>query len=155
VLHPITKETDGERETSYLGLNMLVKPHHFLHGRLKIRCSASIHDVYYQSTEKSVEEERPKRLLHSTGTIGGGVPYVHSPIPATDLPPSGHLFDQDTVIKKGNIFTNQTFLHFQAVSLPPTILTEQTAVMATLYNCARKNLFKSVMKSAWKATLNK
>ncbi|KDR08348.1 hypothetical protein L798_01306, partial [Zootermopsis nevadensis] len=76
VLYPVIKETDGERETSYLGLKMVIKPHHFPHGRLKIRCSASIHDIYYQSTEKSVEEERPRGLLHGTGA---GIHYVHTP----------------------------------------------------------------------------
>jgi hypothetical protein len=100
VEYPIVKETDGERESSYLGLIMTVKPHHFSHGHLKIRCSASIHDIYYQSTEKSVEEERPRGLLHGTATAGGGVPYIPPPSPATDLPPSGHRFDPDTVSGK-------------------------------------------------------
>jgi hypothetical protein len=107
--YPIVKETDGETESSYLGLEMTVKPHHFSHGHLKIRCSASIHDIYYQCTEKSVEEERPRGLLHGTATAGGGIPYIPPPNPATDLPPSGHRFDPDTVSGKGNLFTNQVF----------------------------------------------
>lgn len=103
VVYPIINETDGERESTYLGLKMEVKPHHFAHGRLKIRCSASIHDIYYQSTEISVEEERPRGLLHATATVGGGVPYIHPPSPATDLPPSGHIFDPDTVFKQDDV----------------------------------------------------
>jgi hypothetical protein len=99
VLYPVIRETDGERESSYLGLKMVIKPYHFPNGRLKIRCSATIHDIYYQSTEKSVEEERPRGLLHGTGT---GVQYIHPPqSPATDLPPSGHRFEPDTTIQQG------------------------------------------------------
>ena len=128
VEYPIVKETDGERESSYLGLNMTVKPHHFSNGHLKIRCSASIHDIYYQSTEKSVEEERPRGLLHGTSTVGGGVPYIPPPSPSTDLPPSGHRFDPDTVIGKGNFYKSSVFT-LSGFSLPPTILREQAAVM--------------------------
>jgi hypothetical protein len=79
---------------------MVVKPHHFSNGRLKIRCSATIHDIYYQSTEKSVEEERPRGLLHGTLTAGGGVQYIPAPSPSTDLPPSGHRFDPGTVVQQ-------------------------------------------------------
>ena len=113
VEYPIVKETDGERESSYLGLKMTVKLHHFSHGHLKIRCSASIHDIYYQSTEISVEEERPRGLLHGTATMGGGVPYIPPPNPATDLPPSGHIFDPDTVIGKGNFLQIRCFYTFR------------------------------------------
>ncbi|XP_069686165.1 uncharacterized protein [Periplaneta americana] len=98
VIYPVVRETDGDRESSYLGLKMVVKPHHFQHGRIKIRCSAAIHDIYYQSTEKSIEEERPRGLIHGTGT-GGGVQYLQPP-PATDLPPSGHRFELENVIQQ-------------------------------------------------------
>lgn len=103
VTYPVIREKDGERESLYLGLKMVIKPHHFSHGRLKIRCSATIHDIYYQSTEKSVEEERPRGLLHGTVT-GTGIQYVGlhpAQGPATDLPPSGHRFEPDTTIQQG------------------------------------------------------
>jgi hypothetical protein len=113
VEYPIVKEIGGDRECSYLGLNITIESNHFLDGHLKIRCSASIHHIYYQSTEKSVEEERPRGLLHGTATVGGGVSYIPPPSPVTGLPPSEHRFDPDTVIGKGNFFKNQVFLHFQ------------------------------------------
>jgi hypothetical protein len=112
VAYPIVKETDGETESSYLGLIMTVKPHHFSNGHLKIRCSASIHNIYYQSTEKSVEEERPRGPQHVTSTMGGSVPYIPPPSLATDLPPSGHRFDPDTVIGKGNFLQSRCFYSF-------------------------------------------
>ena len=140
VVYPTVKETDGERESSYLGLKMTVKPHHFTHGHLKIRCSASIHNIYYQSTEKSVEEERPRGLLHGTPTVGEGVQYIPPLSPATDLPPSGHRFDPVTVKGKGNFFINQVFLNFQPFSVLPTILTEQAVVMPTVCRLTHSNM---------------
>ncbi|XP_068085278.1 uncharacterized protein [Anabrus simplex] len=56
------KDTRSDRESSLLGLQLVVKPQLFKAGRLKIRCIASIHDVYWQSTEKSVEEDRPRSI---------------------------------------------------------------------------------------------
>ncbi|XP_023721389.1 uncharacterized protein LOC111872078, partial [Cryptotermes secundus] len=106
VIYPVIRERDGERESSYLGLKMVVKPHHFSNGRLKIRCSATIHDIYYQSTEKSVEEERPRGMLHGTLTAGGGAQYIPAPSPSTDLPPSGHRFDPDTVVQQNDVSTS-------------------------------------------------
>ncbi|KAK9882989.1 hypothetical protein WA026_001204 [Henosepilachna vigintioctopunctata] len=36
----------------------------FSRGRLKIRCVASLHDVYYRSSEKSVELEKKRHREH-------------------------------------------------------------------------------------------
>nr|CAD7416061.1 unnamed protein product [Timema poppensis] len=49
-----------KRHKSTLGLHLLVSPELFSAGRLKIRCTASLHHLYSQSTEKSVEEDRPR-----------------------------------------------------------------------------------------------
>ncbi|CAB3384183.1 Hypothetical predicted protein [Cloeon dipterum] len=59
IRYPRIKE-QHEKETSTLGLRFLVEPRHFTSGRLKIRCSASIGNLYWQSTEKSIEEEKPR-----------------------------------------------------------------------------------------------
>lgn len=59
IKYPLQLETH-EKETSVLGLRFLVEPRHFSSGRLKIRCSASIGNLYWQSTEKSMEEDKPK-----------------------------------------------------------------------------------------------
>lgn len=43
----------------------------FAKGRLKIRCVASMHDVYYRSSEKSVELERKRRHhQHQNNVVG-------------------------------------------------------------------------------------
>ncbi|KAJ9595401.1 hypothetical protein L9F63_013410, partial [Diploptera punctata] len=94
VKYKIQKERDGERESSYLGLKIQIRSIDFVNGRLKIRCSASIHDIYYQSTEKSIEEERPRGLLSSNPS--SGIQLIQPPsVLITDLPPPGHRFEQD------------------------------------------------------------
>ncbi|XP_075225772.1 uncharacterized protein LOC142326929 [Lycorma delicatula] len=63
-------------ETSTTILELPLTSYHFTqHGRLKVRCAASIHNIYWQSTEKSAEEERPR------GTLVNDVeePFRHRP----------------------------------------------------------------------------
>jgi hypothetical protein len=57
--YPLQLESH-EKETSALGLRFTIESRHFSSGRLKIRCSASIGNLYWQSTEKSIEEEKPR-----------------------------------------------------------------------------------------------
>ncbi|XP_073821850.1 uncharacterized protein [Musca autumnalis] len=61
-----------EMETITSGIHFVVTPQHFIYGKLKIRCTAHIHDVYWKSTEKSVEENR-----HATKQAGN-VNVVHT-----------------------------------------------------------------------------
>ncbi|XP_067009532.2 uncharacterized protein [Anabrus simplex] len=92
VHYPIRREEESDRESSQLGLQLPVKPHHFETGRLKIRCIASIHDVYWQSTEKSVEEDRPKGI--KLGAVGPEfVPNI--PEPSTAHPRLRNNFYDD------------------------------------------------------------
>ena len=48
-------------ETSVLGLEFRVKPKHFLHGDMKLKCLATIATVYWRSNEESVEGDKPQR----------------------------------------------------------------------------------------------
>ncbi|XP_018788150.1 PREDICTED: uncharacterized protein LOC108968519 [Bactrocera latifrons] len=58
-----------ELETAVSGIHFVVTPQHFSSGKLKIRCTAHIHDVYWKSTEKSIEEERHKHNINSVNTF--------------------------------------------------------------------------------------
>ncbi|XP_055594304.1 uncharacterized protein LOC129745328 [Uranotaenia lowii] len=60
-----------ELETALLGLHFVASSHHFLNGKLKIRCSAQIHDIYLQSTEKSIDEERPRVISAASSSSNG------------------------------------------------------------------------------------
>jgi hypothetical protein len=46
---------------------------------LQIKCTARIHDVYHQSTERSIEEDRPRAIQaasSSNNNIYLGSPYL-------------------------------------------------------------------------------
>ncbi|XP_053958447.1 uncharacterized protein LOC128863348 [Anastrepha ludens] len=58
-----------ELETAISGIHFVVTPQHFSGGKLKIRCTAHIHDVYWKSTEKSIEEERHKHNINSVNSF--------------------------------------------------------------------------------------
>ncbi|XP_058448748.1 uncharacterized protein LOC131428719 [Malaya genurostris] len=59
-IHKPSRDHKTDLETSVIGLHFVVSNHHFQNGKLKIRCSARIHEIYMQSTEKSIDEERPR-----------------------------------------------------------------------------------------------
>ncbi|XP_055384965.1 uncharacterized protein LOC129614403 [Condylostylus longicornis] len=74
---PIKDKND--LETSYAYIQFVVTEDHFQRGKLKIRCRAHIHDIYSQSTEKSIEIERHKHNSVSSGSntinVVHGYPY--------------------------------------------------------------------------------
>ncbi|KAK4874770.1 hypothetical protein RN001_014130 [Aquatica leii] len=49
-----------------LGLRLLITKQLFVNGRLRIRCLASMHDIYTKSSEISVEIEKPKLRYKTT-----------------------------------------------------------------------------------------
>ncbi|XP_023159484.1 uncharacterized protein LOC101451686 [Ceratitis capitata] len=54
-----------ELETVVSGIHFVATPQHFIGGKLKIRCTAHIHDVYLKSTEKSIKEEHHRDSTNS------------------------------------------------------------------------------------------
>uniref|UniRef100_A0A182RIN8 Ig-like domain-containing protein n=1 Tax=Anopheles funestus TaxID=62324 RepID=A0A182RIN8_ANOFN len=63
------KDTHTGLETSILGINILVAHGHFVKGKLKLKCQATIHQIYDESSEWYVEEDRPRIL--ATGSSSG------------------------------------------------------------------------------------
>ncbi|RZF44468.1 hypothetical protein LSTR_LSTR002241 [Laodelphax striatellus] len=57
------QQTDLETSTTTLEMPLMVR-HFTKKGRMKVRCAASIHNIYWQTTEKSAEEERPRGLVN-------------------------------------------------------------------------------------------
>lgn len=59
-----------ELESSTGALELPLRLHHFTtHSRIKIRCTASIYGIYWQTTEKSAELERHRNgLMHNDVT---------------------------------------------------------------------------------------
>ncbi|KAH8409971.1 hypothetical protein KR009_003407, partial [Drosophila setifemur] len=57
--HKIIREPRNDLETSIVGIHFVVTDQHFDNGKLKLRCSAQLHDVYWKTTEKTVLEVDP------------------------------------------------------------------------------------------------
>ncbi|XP_050079128.1 uncharacterized protein LOC126565971 [Anopheles maculipalpis] len=57
----IVSLTPDHLETSILGLEFRVKPKHFRHGDLKLKCLATISNVYWKSNEESMECDKPQK----------------------------------------------------------------------------------------------
>lgn len=51
-----TNET--ELKVNQISLQFLVTKEHFSHGKLKIRCTASIYSIYWQSSEVSADQDK-------------------------------------------------------------------------------------------------
>ncbi|XP_073978047.1 cell adhesion molecule 2-like isoform X2 [Rhodnius prolixus] len=57
-------EPETNLETATSTLSMELQRHHFsASGRLKLKCTASIHNIYWRTSENSAEEERPKAAV--------------------------------------------------------------------------------------------
>ncbi|XP_050101522.1 uncharacterized protein LOC126581713 [Anopheles aquasalis] len=63
------KDTYTGLETSILGINMLVSQGYFSNGKMKLKCQARIHQIYDESSELYIEEDRPRIL--ATGSSSG------------------------------------------------------------------------------------
>uniref|UniRef100_A0A182NU52 Ig-like domain-containing protein n=1 Tax=Anopheles dirus TaxID=7168 RepID=A0A182NU52_9DIPT len=61
------KDTHTGLETAILGINIIVG--HFNKGKLTLKCQATIHQIYDESSEWYVEEDRPRIL--ATGSSSG------------------------------------------------------------------------------------
>ncbi|XP_058123699.1 uncharacterized protein LOC131293294 [Anopheles ziemanni] len=84
--HRPYRERKTDLETSLAGIHFVAGSHHFLNGKLKIRCMAKIHDIYQKSTERSIDEDRPRVIsaASSANSNGNGasvnaIPYDHFP----------------------------------------------------------------------------
>uniref|UniRef100_A0A182TNY1 Uncharacterized protein n=1 Tax=Anopheles melas TaxID=34690 RepID=A0A182TNY1_9DIPT len=64
------RDTFTGLETSIAGVNFMVAHDHFVKGKLKLKCSASIHQIYHETIEQLVPEDRPRIL--ATGVSASG-----------------------------------------------------------------------------------
>ncbi|XP_049536596.1 uncharacterized protein LOC125951670 [Anopheles darlingi] len=59
--YPTIVSFPDQLETSILGLEFRVKQKHFRRGDMKLKCLATIHNVYWKSNEESVENDKPQK----------------------------------------------------------------------------------------------
>ncbi|KAF9794200.1 hypothetical protein SFRURICE_009577, partial [Spodoptera frugiperda] len=83
VLHRVDGETVGGPMTAYSTIQFVVQKHHFVRGKIKIRCTASVYSIYLQSLEKSAEEERIRTTPVSLPEVHEAVVYSIHRLPET------------------------------------------------------------------------
>ncbi|EDW11853.1 uncharacterized protein LOC6576421 isoform X2 [Drosophila mojavensis] len=71
--HKILRDTRNEMETSIVGIHFVVTDQHFENGKLKLRCSAQLHDIYWKTTEKTILEADPFGKYGGNGASGNRV----------------------------------------------------------------------------------
>ncbi|XP_017013981.2 uncharacterized protein beat-Ia isoform X2 [Drosophila takahashii] len=67
--HKIIRDSRNDMETAIVGIHFVVTDQHFDNGKLKLRCSAQLHDVYWKTTEKIVLEAD---LFAKHGNVANG-----------------------------------------------------------------------------------
>ncbi|XP_034186162.1 cell adhesion molecule 3-like isoform X2 [Osmia lignaria lignaria] len=101
---------ESEWQISQIGLQFLVTHEHFATrtGKMKIRCSASIYDIYWKSTEVSAEEDRPRVIHYEPAATIVGINYLQPPpnFQTGQKKPDGH------VGVKGNCLLFWRYLRF-------------------------------------------
>nr|XP_037870493.1 uncharacterized protein LOC101738121 isoform X2 [Bombyx mori] len=73
VMHRVDGDTEGGTMSAYSTMQFTVQKHHFIRGKIKIRCTANIYSIYLKSLEKSAEEERIR-------TTPAPLPEVHEAV---------------------------------------------------------------------------
>ncbi|BFF94181.1 uncharacterized protein DMAD_11878 [Drosophila madeirensis] len=71
--HKIVVDARNDMQTSIVGIHFVVTDQHFDNGKLKLRCSAQLHDVYWKTTEKTILEADPFTKYGSGGASGNRV----------------------------------------------------------------------------------
>lgn len=84
---------ESEWQISQIGLQFLITHDNFTNGKMKIRCSASIYDIYWKSTEISVEEDRPSVIHYEPAATIVGIKYLQPPpnFQTGQKKPDGHI----------------------------------------------------------------
>lgn len=85
--YDVQKHTQENLESSVLEINFIVTYQHFIKGRLKLKCTARIHEIYEQETEKLIEEDRPRILASGRSPDVNLYPF--------DQPGDGEFDDQN------------------------------------------------------------
>ncbi|CAG4985648.1 unnamed protein product [Colias eurytheme] len=63
VWHRVGGGENGSLWTAYSTIQFVVQKHHFVRGKIKIRCSAYIYSIYFRSHERVAEEERARTTV--------------------------------------------------------------------------------------------
>uniref|UniRef100_A0AAG5DF80 Ig-like domain-containing protein n=1 Tax=Anopheles atroparvus TaxID=41427 RepID=A0AAG5DF80_ANOAO len=72
-------------ETSILGVNVMVAHDHFVQGKLKLKCAASIHQIYHEVIEQFIPEDRPRILATGVSASGHSINLYQGSVHESEL----------------------------------------------------------------------
>ncbi|XP_049549374.1 uncharacterized protein LOC125960179 [Anopheles darlingi] len=82
---PVRSHPIDTRESSRLGLYIMVSHDHFVKGVLKLKCTASIHEVYRETVEQQIPEDRPRILATGVSASGHSINLYQGTVHETEL----------------------------------------------------------------------
>ncbi|XP_063822445.1 uncharacterized protein LOC135072463 [Ostrinia nubilalis] len=103
VLHRVDGKTPGGLMTAYSTIQFIVQKHHFIRGKIKIRCTANMYTIYLQSLEKSAEEERVPTTPTSPPEVHEAIVYSIHRLPESN---SGPVSSPSTIFRMLLIVTS-------------------------------------------------
>uniref|UniRef100_W8BIT1 Ig-like domain-containing protein n=1 Tax=Ceratitis capitata TaxID=7213 RepID=W8BIT1_CERCA len=128
-------------ESAVLEINFIVTLHHFIKGRLKLKCSARIYDIYVQEAEKLIEEDRPRILASGRSPELNIYPFDHLP--------SAEGFDEHNELYLTHNNNHPSAAARSELSRESQLLTATTAfVLITAINGFLKSTIEAIIQAA-------
>ncbi|KAI8115065.1 hypothetical protein FF38_01350 [Lucilia cuprina] len=140
------KDARNEMQTSTIGIHFVINDYHFEDGKLKIRCTAQIGDIYYKSSEKTILDVDYHHTYESTNTV--------NMIPTDRDYDQYALQDSEMLRKKNNYLTQiQDFFYNFIPSNDAEISAWASAANSTpslkLISCSLNLLITSLFYLCW------
>lgn len=124
-------------ESAIVEINFMATLQHFIKGRLKLKCSARIYDIYVQEAEKLIEEDRPRILASGRS-------------PELNMYPFDHLSDTEGFDEHNELYLTHYNNHPSAGTGRTKIPCESQllkVVVASLLITAVNSLFKPTIEA--------
>ncbi|XP_039952943.1 uncharacterized protein LOC120769808 [Bactrocera tryoni] len=124
-------------ESAIVEINIVAELHHFIKGRLKLKCSARIYDIYVQEAEKLIEEDRPRILASGRS-------------PELNMYPFDHLSDTEGFDEHNELYLTHYNNHAPAVTRRTKVPLESQLLKVAitfLLMAAINSLFKPTIEA--------
>lgn len=74
-MHQIEKYPEDNLESVFSEIGFMVTTQHFIKGQMKLKCTATLFNIYHEEVEKLIEEDRPKIMASGRSFDMNAYPY--------------------------------------------------------------------------------
>ncbi|XP_055905701.1 uncharacterized protein LOC129941159 isoform X2 [Eupeodes corollae] len=74
-MHQIEKYPEDNLESVFSEIGFMVTTQHFIKGQMKLKCTASLFNIYHEEVEKLIEEDRPRIMASGRSFDMNAYPY--------------------------------------------------------------------------------